>query len=463
MDEVLALLGQITDEYDRLLGSLQERTQDVAPAVERLGTALSGLRVTSNEFNADSLKQLQASFRELSRGATAGRINELAKSLELAAINATPLPTIFGTLSNYLGAVSKNIASILANPLSGLARGFTAAAAPTAAAAGGMSGALGAITGAVMGPLGQLAGAVGPFVAALNPSLMRLFNQALRDLMATFGVALTPAIQHISALFNELSATIAPAMRALAPIIDNLMSILEGTLVPVIGIIADAFVALSPVIELVTSIMASIAEAMRVFYTVLRSALQVIWEVVKNLFGGVDLKGAAEGIRDVIHQLTKYFVQFAAYVAKALGYLDPFAKALEKNLKDLEGQRPGQKAAPENVRVTGLEQISKDLAVAAFAAQGAGGQRKKSEAEFLEELIKEVREVQKNGQTLSQFLDTMGDKIIKQLIDGFEGDLGKLWQWFLEWWRGRPDFKDRKPDREGVDPAHLQPRNLGLV
>ena len=305
---------------------------------------------------------------------------------------------------------------------------------PRAYAMGGMAINQGGMIGGLLGPLQQLSSSVSGFVQALNPNLMRLFNQALRDLMATFGTALAPVIQHTAAIFNELSSTLAPAMHALTPIIDNLMSVLEGSLVPIVGMLADAFVALSPIIELVTSIMASVAETMRVVYTVFRSALQVLYDVIKQMFGGVDLKDTGNQIREALQQLTKYFVQFAAYVAKALGYLDPFAKALEKNLRDLEGKRPGVKAAPENIHVSGLEQISKDLAVAAYAAQAAGGTRKKSEAEFLEELIKEVQEVQKNSKTLEQFLDEMKDKLLK----GFMEDLDNLWAKFLAWWSNSP-------------------------
>ncbi|HEY7155155.1 MAG TPA: hypothetical protein VH575_14430 [Gemmataceae bacterium] len=329
----------------------------------------------------------------------------------LLALPLAPFTAAVSTATQTLVALARNPA----NPLGPLAAGFKQAAAPTAAQAGGLASGISGITDAVMGPLKQLTGVVGPFVQALNPALMRLFNQAMRDLMATFGVAFAPVIQHVTALFNELSATLLPAMQALTPIIDNLMSVLEGILVPEIGIIADAFVALSPVIEFVTRIMASVVEAMRVFYTVLRSAFDTIYKVVAGLFGGVDLKGAAQGIRDVIQRLTLYFVQFAAYIAKALGYLDPFAAALKRNLADLEGKKPGIKAAPENVHISGLEQIGKDLAVAAFSAGQAGGKVKSEEAKFLEELVKAVGEVEKNGKTLQEFLDAKLDELARVL------------------------------------------------
>lgn len=320
-----------------------------------------------------------------------------------------------GGLVEVIGEVAGKISAAVQDPIGTLANVVGPALSKVTEQTGMLAGAMGSfakgLTGSLMGPFQQLAGAVAPFVQALNPALMRLFNQAMRDLMATFGVAFAPIIQHITALFNELSATLLPAMQALAPIIDNLMSVLEGALVPVIGIIADAFVALSPVILFVTSIMASISEAMRVFYTVLRSAIEVVYQVIAQMFGGIDLKGAASEIRAVIQRLTLYFVQFAAYIAKALGYLDPFAAALKKNLTDLEGKKPGIKAAPENVHVTGLEQLSKDIAVAAFSSMGAGGKAKKSEAEFLEELVKAVTDVQENGKTLQDFLKEIQDKI----------------------------------------------------
>lgn len=471
-------LQSFEQQFAKLPAALGGAAAGMKPEIDRITQIFSALQKSSAGLASGTdrgFAELQRALGKLGSVKSADDLSKIGDQL-LTAVEkvrraggeaATLDLSIFGKFSYALAAASKNLASMLTNPLAGLSRGINAAATPTAKAAGGMAGAIGGITSAVLGPLQGLTGAVGSFVQALNPGLMKVFNQALRDLMATFGTAFTPIIKGVTALFNELSATLAPAMHALVPIIDNLMSVLEGVFIPVIGIIADAFVALSPIIEFVTSIMASVAEAMRVVYTVFRSAIQVLSDVLKQVFGGVDLKGAAQGIQQVIQQLTKYFVQFAAYVAKALGYLDPFAKALEKNLNDLKGQRPGQKAAPENARVSGLEQISKDLAIAAYAAQAAAGGKKKSdEAMFLEELIKQVEEVKKNGKTLQKFLDELMVKLKNGLVSGFSTEfkaaLAKLWKDFLEWWKGG-DKGGPQLRREGVDPVHRGERRANML
>jgi hypothetical protein len=92
----------------------------------------------------------------------------------------------------------------------------------------------------------------------------------------------------------------------------------------------------------------------------------------------------------------------------------------------LKGQKPGIKAAPENVHISGLEQIGKDLAVAAFSAQAAGGKRKSEEAEFLEQLVNAVAEIQDNNQTLQEFLEKKLNELLRTL--GFTA-----WEAFENW------------------------------
>lgn len=426
MDEILGLLenfGAAVKSATVVLGStavaaggqLAQLTNSFTQTTASFG-ALSAALDPWRETLGQTFKAIQDVWE--------GPVKKMFDGLANAQTVTEGLQVLGVGLVETAGGAVKSFANLLStapmNAMNDFVNVLKTGGAATAGMADQLKGFATGLTSAVMGPLQGLASAVAPFVEALNPALMGLFNQALRDLMATFGVAFAPIISHVAALFNELSATLEPAMRALSPIMDNLASIMEGTLVPVIGIAVDAFVALAPILQFASSVMASWAETLRVTMTVWRSVFQTLFDVLKGLFGGVDLKGAADGIRDVLHKLTGYFVQFAAYLAKSLGQLG-FIDHLIKNLQDLEGRRPGIKAAPQNVHITGLEQIGKDLAVAAFASQGAGGERKKSEAEYLEELVKTLNAIK--GEK-SKTWEELFSKVADDVVGGFAKALG---------------------------------------
>jgi hypothetical protein len=107
---------------------------------------------------------------------------------------------------------------------------------------------------------------------------------------------------------------------------------------------------------------------------------------------------------------------------------------MKKNLRNLESTaKPGVKAAPQNVHTSGLEEISKSLAVAAFGAQQAGTARQKSETDFLKEIVGELEGIKKNVEgkdiksIINEELKTYGDRAL-----GFVNDAANsAKEWFF--------------------------------
>jgi hypothetical protein len=80
-------------------------------------------------------------------------------------------------------------------------------------------------------------------------------------------------------------------------------------------------------------------------------------------------------------------------------------------------------AAPKNTKISSLESIGKELAVAAFAAQSAGGgERKKSEADYLQELVKDLQGIKQDGKDLQ----TWWDERLKEVEDQLGVKIGEL-------------------------------------
>lgn len=401
--EVLDAFGQLADTLRRFVGAAVETLQEVR----------------------DRLTRQPAASGAAGNGGLAGK---------------TPSGGLSGDVSSLittgLGAVGAEISGVI-GPLA----------------------ALGAAANAITGPFQLISGLLGQFVGALNPSVMLVFNNALRNLQATIGVALVPIFQRLASLANSLSQTLFPAMQALRPILDNLASVLEGNLIPIVGLLADVFVALAPLIEFVTDILSTLAETSRIVVSVFRAVAQTLIDFIASFFGGVDLKDAASQFRDVIRQLTKYLVEFTAYLAKSLGQLG-FIDHLIKNLQDLQGKAPAVVAAPQNTRVSGFESIGKELAVAAFAAQEAGSTKKKSEADYLKDLVDSLKDVKANGKTLQEWIKTdlipgleeIFAKVVGKTFQEAEKDIGIGWRTAQIWLLARENeiidaLLDRLPRR----------------
>ena len=436
---------KLAEEIKPVAEASKEASESLAAAAEAFAGPLSGgnSKPAGESPSATAATSLTTRLEEAEHATAAlsDSFDSLAKNTAAASaaigVATGGLSTVLGLLTTGLqmladAAIStgKKLLSALVNPLEALAQGFRFAAAPTAMMARSMSAAINGMTMAIIGPFQQLANAVGPFVEALNPGLMRLFHVALRDLMATFGVAFTPVIQHVIAVFNKLSSVLTPLMRALAPIVDDLMSRVEGVLVPMVGMIAESFRALAPFIKVVTGAIADMVEGLRVVFAVLQGAMSVLFDEIGKALGVGDLKDLSVQLRNVIHDLVKTFVMFAASIAKYFGVLDPFLNVVGRNLKSLEGTTPGTKAAPQNFRMSGLEQISKDLALAAFSAQGTAGTRVKTEAESLDDIFKLLENIKKEQ-------GTNLEKILKAKLAEYQGEAKKfaesLWDKVQKW------------------------------
>jgi len=325
-----------------------------------------------------------------------------------------------------LAAAVLAVAAIIAAPFVAAAMLLTTAltmlAAPlaatgiAAAAATGPFIALGAAAGAVTKPFEMLGNALGPFVEALNPSVMEAFNFALKGLKATIGVAFLPVIQVFTTAMRAVAGALLPLMQQMAPVLQALASALTGVLLVAVQTIADLFVSLMPIVSLFVDLFGALAEAFKVFLVVVRTLIQM----VLGLFGGGDLKDISKQFRDALMSVVKYLVIFAAYLARLLGVGGDFISGLMKNLQQVINPPAGAAPAPSDVGIKGFESISKEMAVAAFGAQGGGGAAAPKEIDFLKDIKQALEEMSKRDP------QAVVDKAIAQIKEWGEKQLQEI-------------------------------------
>lgn len=300
---------------------------------------------------------------------------------------------------------------------SGLSTTLNVATAATGLLSQGIAQAAQAITA----PFQQLGSVITPFVQALNPSVVLVFNQAMRSLQATIGVALVPVMDALIGAVREVSGILLPMMQELAPALGNLAKTATELFMPPLRLISDLFQALAPVLDFLTGALKVVADAWSALSVIGRTLFQTFAKFIANLFGGTDLKDVLKSFRNAMQQVVEAVLKLVAYLAKAFGQLD-FIKGLSSNLRDMANPKAGAPPAPQEVGFKGFEDIAKTMAVSAFAAMGGGGEKDTSEKEWLQHLAQTLDGVAKDGQTLQGHLE----KLFVELADKLQRSLGQL-------------------------------------
>jgi len=285
---------------------------------------------------------------------------------------------------------------------------------PMAKATGSFGDAMTGITGAMTGflaPLEQAGSSMGRFVEAFSPSMMLPFQQAMRDISAVIGSALAPAFSVLTGVIKEVGATLAPVFAKMGEIITPLAQALGGIVTTVVGSLAKAFMALSPLIEAAVSFMiplvqgvASLGEAVAIVATAMFRTMS------DGLSGHKDgIRTFAEGLQKMLEHLAKGILLVTASIAKWVGS-NSFLDNMIKGMKPDEGRRDiTGAAAVQGARYNSFSEFGRQMALAASMATGGGTAKKKDTGEWLEETLAEVKALRSNQKTIGEVLDTWGN------------------------------------------------------
>lgn len=278
--------------------------------------------------------------------------------------------------------------------------------------AGKLEGALNTLAGVVgnvSGKFESLAEPFGRFVEALSPGEMELFGSAMRDLNATIGHAFLPVIQQLTKGASEAAAALVPAVTALAPIMNSLGATVKDLVVISVERMASALTKATPLLD-------ALASSARV-------AVGVYDALIQTLSGGSGINTLFKTLGEWITKLVTTIVSGIAALAASLGATG-FRKNLIDSLKGKNRAEGGLTGGVHDVGIKGLEQITKDLAVA--AAYAAGGPSESPETEMLRKILEQLEKDEREQKTFMQWFTGGSASLGALIIDTYETLVNKL-------------------------------------
>jgi methyl-accepting chemotaxis protein len=350
----------------------------------------------------------------------------------------------------------------------------------TPAAAGGGVGALGrlaAIGAVAAAALGILVVATGVLerefhkleglVRLFNPAVILIFQQALDNLGATIGRAFVPLFQDLTEVTRQYAAILKPIIANLLPLIQqlsdifanlllgvlrqvgNLLTSLASALKPmsdVVLVIVNTLIGLFNATTLITRglillsrlffelsglgiivrVLNKVLEALNQTFQILDEAFNifevVVNSVVDSIVALISSVFPVQGIMDALTRAIQYVIRnmyvFAVMLAKLAG-LDDVVAALIDSI-DKRANAKGDTAA-QTPQIKNLEQLSKDLALAAATAGGAAGQGGvKNQQEFWAKTLEAMKDAAKNGVSIKDIMLEIRDAV-RRMVPGVGG------------------------------------------
>lgn len=268
-------------------------------------------------------------------------------------------------------------------------------------AAGAVGGLVGGATGRTIGEgladfaqtLQRVTSQMKGYVEALNPAVAQQFGTAMKELSATIGESLSPALSVLTDVIRQVADQLAPALQDLAEPLEVLAQIVGDVLISAARILGPLLQALTPI-----------------------------------------LKAVFEGLRTAIQEVIKWLLVFTAYLLKSIGALAALQSLVNAFKPDAGGVR-AQAAGTTSIK--DLQSISKDLATASANAQG---RRPETNEDFIPKIYDALLTAQGDQKTFKDFITEQFTRLIEYI--------GSL---FDEWLRSSginlPKTKEELADR----------------
>jgi hypothetical protein len=159
-----------------------------------------------------------------------------------------------------------------------------------------------------------------------------------------------------------------------------------------VRVVSKAFEALSIVLQV-------FEEAMSIVEIVVNTFIDMILELVASVFPVDD---AMNKLTQAVQWVIRQMYVFAIVLARFFG----LTRVMDALIAHVEGKtRPGDTAA-QQPQIKGLEQLTKDLALAAAGAGNAGRNGDvRNQQEFWTRTLEEMRAARANGTSIQEFLD----------------------------------------------------------
>jgi hypothetical protein len=331
----------------------------------------------------------------------------------------------------------------------------------------------GAVAAAALGTLAVASRAVEDqfakmveYVRLFNPGVVEMFQREINNLGATIGRTFVPVIQMATDVVRQWSGTLAPIMASLAPVMRQLSETVGNILgrgmaqlgniiramLPVFNIFLDVVnlvvQALSATLGVVSVVVQGMAMFARALFEV--TGLGVILRTVTRMFEAFNIimQGVSEGMAiigivfDALLSSLMGLVDVTGFINSAMAQLRTAVEAMVRGMlvgtiflakfvgalglvNDLiayaEGKTMKGDTAAQSPAIKGIEQIAKDMALAASTAGGASGLGVRSQEEFWSKTLQEMREAKKNGMSIQDLVKAILDELKKIATGGMFG------------------------------------------
>jgi len=205
----------------------------------------------------------------------------------------------------------------------------------------------------------------------------------------------------LSTIFDRLVRIVSVALNLVTAFNPMLIAVqvlgtVLGGLAKIVGALLDVF---SPFITLAETAVDDLKTVFSVVGAIFQATIQTIVDSFKALMPVIDLSGAFDFLKNATLVVATALVKFAIQVAALFGNTT-FAANLIKSLQSLTaaGPKPYAVAAPEQVKTSGLEAISREMAEAAARAIGAqgAGPKKETQEDLIKQLVKVAQDANKD-------------------------------------------------------------------
>ncbi len=195
----------------------------------------------------------------------------------------------------------------------------------------------------------DVAGRSREWVAKLSPATIELFNRQIANLQATLGQAFVPLWQALGQLVQQIAAAIQPAMQKLVPVIQQVIQAL---------------------LPLATT-------AIQVAGALLNTAVSILTTV---------LGGSFRTLGQVAQWLADKLIQVTVWISRVLGLGAVFARSF----LEVQESKSGLQAAPQNLRVTGIEELVRSMQTAFLGGQGTPEDQTAKNTEHIKKVLNDA-------------------------------------------------------------------------
>lgn len=265
-----------------------------------------------------------------------------------------------------------------------------------------------------VGELQSVVGQMQHFVEALSPSTVQMLSQAFRDMQATIGQAFQPALVVVTDVVRSIADQISPVAQRLAPVFQQLASFIGERLVYAVNLAAGAVEALIPAFAPLLDVVRQLSDAYAGQVVIVAALVTAVISSAVAAFQSV------KPVIDVVLNAVKEFARAVILTTATLFKLFGMTDALAALVAGFNPQQGGRVLAAGPTQITGLEEITKQLALSAAQARG-GGEVAKSQDQWLADIGKDVGKIAESGPSLMDLLKTLPDRIARA-IRGESGD-----------------------------------------